>query len=114
MGRGLGAALVLCPACCCWAAGRSPPEGERAYPGLGALQGHPGLLLRQLDHLVLVLHLFLQLLPPLQVVLVLVHLSLQLADLGLEFRDCLFPLGDFFLQLPHLLGLGGCRAGSEV
>lgn len=55
-----------------------------AYPGLGTFQGHADLLLRLLNHLLLALQILLQLLPPLQVVLVQLHLLLQLADLGVQ------------------------------
>lgn len=74
-----------------------------AYPGLGALQGHARLLLRLLDHLILAQHLLLQPLASLQVVLVLAHLGLQLADFGVELRDGVFLLREFALQLGHLL-----------
>ena len=58
--------------------------GSRAYPGLGVFQGLASLLLRLLNHLVLFLHLLLELLPPLQVVLALIHLGLELVDLVLQ------------------------------
>lgn len=74
-----------------------------AYPGLGALQGHARLLLRLLDHLILAQHLLLQPLASLQVVLILAHLGLQLADFGVELRDGVLLLREFALQLRHLL-----------
>lgn len=66
------------------AAGLAPQGRSRAYPGLGTLQGHASLLLSLLDRLRLAMRLLLQLLLPLQELLALAQLYLQLADLGIE------------------------------
>lgn len=78
-----------------------------AYPGLGTFQGHADLLLRLLNHLLLALQILLQLLPPLQVVLVQLHLLLQLADFAVQLGDDAVPLGELSLQFRHLLGTSG-------